>query len=72
MRNAVFHTQKQPGSAWHVVAFGFISGTLGTRAILGEEIVLCDRSKSFAKTVAIIITSVYLTLQKGDKVNAFG
>ena len=44
MRNTVFHTQKQLGLAWHSVPFGFISRTLASRAVLGEEPVSCGTS----------------------------
>ena len=46
MRYTVFHTQKQQGSAWHSAAFGFISRTLTSRAVLDEEPVLSGTNQS--------------------------
>ena len=46
MRNTVFHTQKQLGSAWHGAAFGFLSRTQASRAVLGEEPVSCGTTQS--------------------------
>ena len=46
MRNTEFHTQKQLGSAWQSAAFGFISRTLASRAVLDEEPVSCGTTQS--------------------------